>query len=94
MESNTLLLKYQTSVDEIGAETKLDEVTFTPIENAVEWKGKVTLSYEGEEQTFEVEGNLSLDEQGLVRYINSEGDGGLMDACKQIYQQQIEEKST
>ena len=94
MESNTLLLKYQTIVDEIGAETKLDEVTFTPTEGAVEWKGKVTLSYEGKEQTFEVEGNLSLDEQGLVRYINSEGDGGLMDACKQIYQQQIEEKST
>lgn len=94
MESNTLLLKYQTIVDEIGAETKLDEVTFTPTEGAVEWKGKVTLSYEGKEQTFKVEGNLSLDEQGLVRYINSEGDGGLMDACKQIYQQQIEEKST
>ena len=51
MESNTLLLKYQTIVDEIGAETKLDEVTFTPTEGAVEWKGKVTLSYEGKEHS-------------------------------------------
>lgn len=95
MENPTLLLKYQMVTDEIQAQMTLDEISFeSESAGAVNWNGQVTLSWNGEEQTFPIEGNLSLDEEGKVRYINQEGDGGLYEACKQIYQQQSSSSSS